>query len=755
MSNKLERLTDLANKQWQPTHERLISFLREPITCIPSTTPEDLPGWQVYDPKSDTWHSTGIEHMNDIFTFDFEAKEVSPDFWMPTICCLYDGRWWYGTPKNHGDKTFKFPNSSIAIGQNSVSYDRRYMSTAYDLLDETVHIDIMQLNTLMHGLSDGDDNPLRSMWLKFDKNKRSGYTTPRWYERGCANDLKSMVDKFLGYEWGKKIDKSIRSSYEKDPTSVSAHTLFEYCATDVEATQRLASIFYNCAALGFLPNPITWLGMADVNRSKYYLQDFQTFIDRSNDQYTEAIVKLTELRNTLLTDITQETFPHLEWKLFSKGKNKGKPNWCAEVGETSTFEKMIDIDMLKLTWLGKNVHHKRVGTKTVWYTEDEMLPHPSLLDTLNLGSPMVKDYQIYAEDLTLQSLAVSQETLIGIFKIRYSISQWEAYKSRYEHMFTDVDADGNTLCVADLNGCGTISRRATSKLWVLLPKPKDNKIGSDVMAHIGCPKGYSIVSADFVSQESRIFAAVITDARFGEHGSNPWTKAILSGDKKLKTDAHSLTAGLIECDRNDGKTINFLAQYGGGIAQLKSVIRRAMKIHEDLAHKKASDFIKWLKLNEDAVAKSSFAALKYLSTRTHVRTYLLGAKMPDTLDAAYLYDQNAFMTTRNNWHIQSAGQDELHALIFIIKFLAKRVGMDCVFACAVHDRAAFFVKDEHTHLADNIFNQAYDMLMGMSYEQAKQLWDTNDPDPHRNQLETPANWRKFEKVYISKSLLEK
>ena len=753
--NKLDRLTALANKSWQPIHETITNFLAQPIAEIPKVTPINWPGWQYFDPTTQAWYKGDPDNFHLVFTFDFEAKEVSPGFWMPTICCLYDGLWWYGTPQNEGDKTFKFPKNRIAIGQNSVSYDRRYMSSAYDLNDETVHVDIMQLNTLMHGLSDGDDNPLRSVWLKFNKNKNDGHTVPRWFERGCPNDLKSMVSKFLGYEWAKRIDKSIRDSYEKDPTSVSASTLFEYCATDVEATQRLASIFYKCAALGFLPNPITWLGMADVNRSRYYLRDFQQFIDRSNAQYTEAIAKLTTLRNSLLDSVNVESFPHLDWEKYSRGKNKGKPHWQADIGEVSTFEKMIDVDLLKLTWMGKQVFHKRVGSKTVWLTCDGKLPHPSLLDNLNLGSPMVKDYQIYAEDKTLQSDAVDQQTLIWIFDTRYSISQWEAYKSRYEHLFTDADDNGNELCVADLNGCGTISRRATSALWVLLPKPKEKKIGSDVMAHIGCPKGYSIVSADFVSQESRIFAAVITDARFGEHGSNPWSKAILSGVKKDGTDAHSLTAGIIKCDRNDGKTMNFLAQYGGGIAQLTSVIRRAMKIPQEEAHRKAADFINWLKVNDNAVAKSSFASLKFLSMQPHVRTYLLGAKMPDTLDAMYLHDPNAFMTTRNNWHIQSAGQDELHALIFLIKFLAKKVGMDCVFACAVHDRAAFFVKDEHTHLAEAVFNQAYDMLMSMSYEQAKLMWDKHDPHTKRCELETPDNWRKFEQVYVAKNLLEK
>jgi len=755
MPNKLDRLTALANNEWQPIHDKLTSFLATPIDPIPNVTPENLPGWQFFDTDSQSWVYGDYTAIGQVFTFDFEAKEVSPDFWMPTICCLYDGLWWYGTPEHEGDKTFKFPSNRIAIGQNSVAYDRRYMSCAYDLFDNTVHIDIMQLNNLMHGLADDDDSPLRSMWLKFDKSRRDGFVVPRWYDRGCPNDLKSMVAKFLGYEWAKRIDKSVRDSYQKDPTSVNASTLFEYCATDVEATQRLASIFYKCAFMGFLPNPITWLGMSDVNRSKYYLQDFQAFIDRSNKEYDEAIAKLTALRDSLLDDVNQQTFPHLDWTKPSRGKNKDKFRWQIDLGETSTFEKMTDIDLLQLTWQGKRIYHKRVGSQTVWHTEDGKLPHPTLLTHLNLGSPMVKDYDIYAEDGTLQSLVIDQETLIDIFKTRFSISQWEAYKTRYETMYFDTDSHGNTLCVADLNGCGTISRRATSKLWVLLPKPKKDKIGSDVMAHIGCPKGYSLVSADFVSQESRIFAAVVTDARFGEHGSNPWSKAILSGDKKQGTDAHSLTAKLIECDRNDGKTINFLAQYGGGVAQLTSVIRRAMKISEESSRHKAKDFINWLKLNDDAVAKSSFASLKYLSQQPHVRTYLLGAKMPDTLDVMYLHDPNAFMTTRNNWHIQSAGQDELHSLIFLIKLLAKKVGMECVFSCAVHDRAAFFVKDEHTHLADKVFNQAYDMLMGMSYEQAKLMWDKYDPRPDRKELQTPDNWHNFEKVYVAKNLLEK
>lgn len=758
----LKELEDLANQAWEPLKNRILHFLKQPLAEIPPA-PSRSKHWQCF--IDGQWEILSPMLMDKCIVYDFEAKKDPSreiEFWYPTLCVAWDGRWWCWFPPDDAHHlTVEAPKDRVWIGQNSVSYDRRYLSSSYDLTDKSYHLDTIQLNTIIAGLSSGDTSPIRVLWNKFKGLKEKGNNVPNWFHKGCPGDLGSLVSHYLGYEWSKKIDKSIRDDYTEDPTKVTADTLFSYCATDVASTKELALVLFTKALLEFVPSPITWLGMGEVNRSRYYLHDWEKFITESDKKFEEARQQLRDKLPSLIKLAIaggQAIYPDLDWKLLSRGDNKGQYRWMIDLkNNQSPFGSKIEALLLRLYWDGSPINLEKAGRQQFWKVDGVALPHPSGRECNNLGTPLCADYAVYAKNGRLTSAVMSQKELIEIFNLLSSTSQWEAYRDRYLKLYYSQDPrTGQNLCVADLNGTGTVSRRATSSIWVVLPKPKDNKIGSHVMRHIGSPDGYKLVSADFVSQESRIAAAQMVDCRIGAHGSTPWSESILSGEKSKSTDAHSLTAATCGISRDAGKTVNFCTLYGGGLAQTAATIRLAKGCDQDEAEAIAAKFLDWLK-GAEGVAKEAFASLKLLSSMRDIRTYLLRVKVPDTLNCFYLPSKNEFSTTRNNWHIQSAGQDELHVLIILVKILAAQQGIGCIFACSVHDRAAFFFPDDYAQQAKAILNQAYGLLMRMAYAQAAEHWNSVAPllfGKTRNVLEPLPNWLTFEKVYVSDVLME-
>jgi DNA polymerase gamma 1 len=263
-----------------------------------------------------------------------------------------------------------------------------------------------------------------------------------------------------------------------------------------------------------------------------------------------------------------------------------------------------------------------------------------------------------------------------------------------------------------------------------------------------------IVSADFVSQESRIAVQPLTDCRAGRHNSSPWTKSVMSGNKAEKTDVHNMTAKALGISRSDAKGINFMIQYMGGMSGLSNQIALIKGCPKSQSDSEAAQFMKHLK-GPGGIAESTFAALKYQTFVADLRTYLLGVKCPNSINYRYVPDDRSFTTLRGNWPIQSAGVDEKHTLIAIIDIICDKKGIDARFACEIHDRVAYFCPEEQADKLAAVFDLAMGKLMELSLEQAAKFWDTIHPlkEP-RPVLEPDPKWCKFEKVYVSKTLAE-
>ena len=227
------------------------------------------------------------------------------------------------------------------------------------------------------------------------------------------------------------------------------------------------------------------------------------------------------------------------------------------------------------------------------------------------------------------------------------------------------------------------------------------------------------------------------------------------GEKSQGTDVHSQTAKTLGISRQDAKGINFMIQYMGGLTGLSNQLALIKGCPRDQADKEAAEFMGHLK-GPGGIAESTFSALKYQTYVNDLRTYLLGVKCPNSINYRYVPDDRSFVTLRGNWPIQSAGVDEKHTLIALIDLLAKKQGLEGVhFACDIHDRVAYFCPEESAPALAAVFNQAMGKLMELSLEQAAKFWDEINPlQQPRPVLAPDPRWCQFEKVYISKTLVE-
>jgi DNA polymerase gamma 1 len=276
------------------------------------------------------------------------------------------------------------------------------------------------------------------------------------------------------------------------------------------------------------------------------------------------------------------------------------------------------------------------------------------------------------------------------------------------------------------------------------------------MSHIVAPPGYKFVAADFVSQESRIATAIMTDCRAGKHHSSPWTESVLAGDKSKGTDVHSQTASMLGISRSDAKTINFNIQYGGGLLGISIRLALIKGITIEQATDEATVFLKRLK-GKGGIAETTFSNLQFLAGTRDLRTYLLRVKQPNTINPRFLTASRDFTMIRGNHPIQSAGVDEKHVLITIIDILLQVRGLagKAFFSNEIHDQIVYLAQEDVADKVAAIFDTAVAKLMELSYEQAALWWDIIDPLPDgskRPVLKPDPKWCKFEHVSIADNL---
>jgi citrate lyase gamma subunit len=257
----------------------------------------------------------------------------------------------------------------------------------------------------------------------------------------------------------------------------------------------------------------------------------------------------------------------LDWRLCSSGNYKGYPIWYRDLSKPTEASPLgfspssrIFINLLRLRWGNEPIFWEKIDRSGTWRTEAAYLPHPVKGQGEPISKVLNKDYADHVRTTMLSSKTLSLEDFQEFYDTLQSLAQWTSYRKRYASVYAlNTEHDG-VVCKTDVVPAGTLTRRATSGLWVVAPKPNRSKIGSEIMFHICAKPGYLVGGADLDSQESKLLA-LLADCYIGKLAGNGWTHSVLYGDKDKATDIHSLVAGQVlpgvEDGRQHAKGLNF------------------------------------------------------------------------------------------------------------------------------------------------------------------------------------------------------
>ena len=306
---------DLANVYWQPVE----SVLKKAISLQPGIDFRSLPNctqqrtWCRYDVRLQQWVECGPEGLPRLLVPDVESiregKETptSIDHYRPFLCTALgmnagDSHMsWYcwrdhmntGDPLAH---LLPFPADRIVINHNVTAYDRRYFSCEYAQIGPStnVYLDTRSLSIMMHGISDQADAIYKSM-----KNAQAdGAGVPVWVTKASRSSLADMVE----FKLGERINKTVRQDftsytaaelaqhmYDADNLAITPLSVHTYCAQDVHYTWELFRSLFAEADARFITHPASWSGLGLLGNMRVYLEDFDSFIARSDAEYQKVL----------------------------------------------------------------------------------------------------------------------------------------------------------------------------------------------------------------------------------------------------------------------------------------------------------------------------------------------------------------------------------------------------------------------------------------------------------------------------------
>jgi len=260
----------------------------------------------------------------------------------------------------------------------------------------------------------------------------------------------------------------------------------------------------------------------------------------------------------------------------------------------------------------------------------------------------------------------------------------------------------------------TSTNRAGENLWLTVPDPKYDKIGSEIKTRVQAPEGYVFVQSDFDAQEA-VIASIFADSHHKVAGSTQFSHSILAGSKDDGSDMHSMTAKAIGISRAIAKGCNYGMLYGCGAKTLANTIRKGnknipMKQAIDMGNKlikikkgtKASRTSQTLIGGSDSYAYNEMARIANMPCPINP---LSGTKMSTAFRPTSVGTD--FWTMRNNWCIQSTGSAMLHAFMTAMEWLNKEYGLDAEFCMSVHDSILYLCPESQAEKVAALFQVAH------------------------------------------------
>lgn len=747
----------------------LVSAIRKGVPDKPSNW--SMPsGWHQWDGVA--WVKIEVDQLPISAVLDFETQRAIGGHWYPRCCAALgllpdDTLGWFawkyqviGSEIRNVDY-IPYRKDGLIVAHNA-NYDTQYLEPFYDFSADLRSFCTQGLARLIYGMSNQQEMAACAL--------RNAKVKPRWAHIGHAKKLREfglapLAQRVLGLD----LDKSIRDGKpttepleidEDNPFSDDAsedlpienltaivdavsedwltgfERYLEYCTRDVEVTALLLSGLIRQAKVAGI-SPYRYTGsMLDSRQLLTIDPDWNDWFQSVDRLYLQTI---TAIKSDLykaaeiyaLRGKPKDYDDGLEWEPLKSGANKGKPKWLSgylkDPGIKSTVSAVIGLQINGLPVARYNIGTKRTQWAIAGYEPSSGLapfisPKTNKPTASFLGTTVEPLWEsgVLTSTLNLHS-AQSCANWVGIRKNLLKIRPVVHNK----HLFTKPQ--GQLI--------GTTTGR-TSDLWVVLPKPKPDRLGTEVYSKVVAPEGYVLGYAD-VDQEENVIAALISDAYtgIGLCGS-PFSKAILIGDKSDATDSHTITAREVilaayptinpKVARQYAKNLNYAANYLAGKAGLLLPLLQA-GIPRDIAERIVDMFqlkVRGTRNRQSGLYEGGLASAynnavwDYLQSDSDSKTLLFQCGTPLPLRKSALNGE--YTTTLANWRIQATGVDIKIALMGIFEYLTRSEGIKVQLALTEHDAMTYYYPEAHAPRCAVLFQIAHAIVKALLWRSCGQ-----------------------------------
>ena len=719
----------------------------------------NTPGWTKYIPTKDGFDITHPEVIEeDIAVFDCETFVKGSDFSHPILAsAVTDTAYYIWMHECYVDPSIEYYTTLVPVGDNkifiahNVAYDRARCAESYDITKKNYWFDTMSAHINVSGLASGQ----RWWYVQKTAKKSSFKADPIWADKGSLNGL---VDCY-NFHCQPMIplepeDKKIRDVFVVSETMGQIcelrDELTQYALRDAEITQEL----YSIVILKYLqnnPSLTTLLGHFGISSAFLpVVDDWKEWFEGCEKIWNESIARQEEILGQMAQEVYDawnqgevdiESDPWLsqmDWecnfKLTKAGKPSSKwygiPKWLRSVSEiqkTDEGNKLViggistknrlSHFLLRLKWDDKPMTY--FSDRGWCFMNDDLgeytrVPHPKG-EGENVGGVLSKDY---ADDFETGMLSSDLPQAEELIKLAINVSYWTSVRSRVREQHVSkvnnpLGKEFNLIVPATVPH-NTSTNRAGENLWLTVPDPKYDKIGSEIKTRVQAPDGWIFVESDFDAQEA-VVASIFADSYHKVAGSTQFSHAILAGSKDNKTDMHSMTAKAIGISRAVAKGCNYGMLYGCGAKTLANTIRKGNK---SISMKQAIEMGK--KLIEIKKGRKAYRGMRELIGGSDSYAYnemakiacektpinpLSGTKMSTAFRPSSVGDD--FWTMRNNWCIQSTGSAMLHAFMAAMEWLIKDHGLNAKFNMSVHDSILYMCPKEEAEKVAALFQVAH------------------------------------------------
>jgi DNA polymerase gamma 1 len=731
--------------------DRMLEFCAFSPQKPPQSTDNLISGWNFFSENG--WEPVD-RPADEILVFDTETFVKGSTFSHPIMAtALGESGYYLWLHPSLVDEDVEYFTRLVPLGQNKVAiahnsaYDRCRVEESYLIEDNNFWFDTMSAHINCSGLASGQRYYFSKKKSRdeLDISPLFSYR-PDWADYGSLNNLVDTYKFHTGESDFKQSSKKIRDIFvEAESISEIREYLSElivYALSDVYYTQKLFAVLFQ-KYVQSNPSLTTLIGHFEISSSFLpVVDDWQEWLNGCEAKWQRALEKQNRLLSKIALDIFEaykaneidvESDPwlsQLDWSMNTKLKKNGQPlskwygipSWLRKVSTLDVNNNLI-IDnltsksrtshlLLRLKWDGSPIVFK---PNSGWCYLDKVMndykkiPHPKK-EGENVGSLLSKDF---LDDMESGMLSSDYDIAAEILQLSVNVAYWTSARSRVLAENVESPRGFNTI-VPQVVPHNTSTNRAGCALWLTVPDPKKDKIGSEIKSRVQAPPGWKLVSSDFDSQEALI-ASIFSDAHYGIEGSTQFSHSILAGSKDNGTDMHSMTAKRIGISRAVAKGCNYALLFGAGTKTLANTIRQgnksismdeasklAKKLIDAKKGKKASRNSKTYVGGSDSYCYNEMARVASMSTP---RNPLSGTKMSTAFRPTHVGDD--FWISRQNWVIQSTGSAMLHAFVSAMKYLLRKYNLCAKFCISIHDSITYMAPEDQAKQVAACFQVAH------------------------------------------------